>query len=572
MARVEYYKQKSTSKGRILWGLLFASILIISSILFLLYPFASPKSEKYFQGENAIVFNGKQEGNAIIEGDVVYIPFEFMKEFIDKNMIFDEKSNSMIITTKNRVIQMPSESLTFYINEKPVKLHFSPLKDEKGKLYIALDPILDYYPIQYHIFPESEGVWIQKDGEAITHGLVTDKDIHKEKLRLRTDTSLWSSYTAQTKQGEPVFIEGEKEDYYFVRKQDGTAGYMNKKFVKKGQTEKVVVKQEQEEFHLPRIDSTIQLTWEAVYHRNPDTAKIPKMPGVNVVSPTWFKLADGKGSINNLGSLEYTNWAKNNGLQVWGLFSNAFDPELTHQAFVDFETRQKMIRALLHYSKMYKLDGINIDIENVNPEDGIFITQFIREATPYFHQAGLVVSMDITFISNGNWSAFYERDKLANLVDYLIVMAYDEHWGSSPVAGSVASLPWVEENLQELLELVPNEKLILGVPLYARLWQVTDSGEVSSKALSMEKVKEWLTENKVKPVYDESSGQNYGEFYAEKEQTTYKIWLEDELSLKKRADLAKKYELAGIGSWSRYFADERAWTALNLNEKQVTQK
>ena len=125
-----------------------------------------------------------------------------------------------------------------------------------------------------------------------------------------------------------------------------------------------------------------------------------------------------------------------------------------------------MIRQLLIYSQMYQLDGINIDIENVTEADGPLVTQFVREATPYFHQAGLIVSMDITFISSGNWSAFYEREKLAETVDYLMVMAYDEHWGTSEEAGSVASFPWVETNLQKLLEVVPNEKLILGVPLY----------------------------------------------------------------------------------------------------------
>jgi spore germination protein YaaH len=253
------------------------------------------------------------------------------------------------------------------------------------------------------------------------------------------------------------------------------------------------------------------------------------------------------------------------------LFSNAFDPELTYQAFKDFETRQKMIRELLHYSQIYDLDGINLDIENVNPEHGPLVTQFVREATPYLHEAGLIVSMDITFIAGGNWSAFYEREKLARIVDYLAVMAYDEHWGSSPVAGSVASLPWVEENLKQLLDVVPHEKLILGVPLYTRLWEVKDSGEVSSTALSMDKVKEWLDKHQLTPSYDEASGQNYAELYVQEEQTTYKIWLEDELSLKKRAELADRYELAGVASWSRYFADETAWLALNLGNQQVTQ-
>ncbi|MFE8699321.1 glycosyl hydrolase family 18 protein [Cytobacillus sp. FJAT-54145] len=573
MARVEYHQKKTLSKYWIISGLLFAILLIVSSILLLLYPFASKEKETYFEGENPILFNGKQEGNAIVEGESIYVPLSFMQQYIDENIAFDEKSKSIIITTKDKVVQMPSESLTYYINEKPVQLQLTPLKDENGEFYIDLNSVLPMYPVQYQILPDTGSVWIQKDGEEVVSGKVTSEDVHEEKLRLRTDGDLKAPYTAQLTNNEQVYIESESGEYVYVRKNDGTAGYVNKDFVTKDKSETIVVKRETKEVTLPKIDGPIQLTWEAVYSKNPDTSKIPVMDGVNVVSPTWFELADGQGTISNLGSLDYSNWAKQHGYQVWGLFSNAFDPALTHEAFKDFETRQNMIRQLLHYSQMYKLDGINIDIENVNPEDGPLVTQFVREATPYFHEAGLIVSMDITFISgSGNWSVFYEREKLAKIVDYLAVMAYDEHWGSSPVAGSVASLPWVEENLQKMLEIVPKEKLILGVPLYTRLWEQKDTGEVSSKALSMDKIKQWLTENKLTPVYDATTGQNYAELYVESEKTTYKVWLEDELSLAKRADLASKYELAGVASWSRFFADETAWTALNLNKKQVTKK
>lgn len=571
MARVEYHKKKTFKKGWIFGGLFIALCLVISSILLLLYPFASKEKVPYFSGSNPILFEGKQVGNALIDGESVYVPLSFVQEKIDDGIIYDEKSHSIIITTADKVVQMPTESLTYYVNEKPVKLHFSPIKDEAGELYLALEPILAYYPIQYSILKDTNAIWIQKDGEGLTYGTIKGKDVNEEKLRLRTDATLQSSYTVQLNESDQVYIEGEKEDYYFVRNKAGVAGYIHQNLVKQGKKEEIMVKREQKQASLPKIDGPIQLTWEAVYTKNPSTDKIPHMPGVNVVSPTWFELANESGDIKNLGSLSYVNWAKGKGYQVWGLFSNAFDPDLTYKAFKDFETRQKMIHELLHYSQMYHLDGINVDIENVNPEHGPLVTQFIREATPYFHEAGLIVSMDITFIAGGNYSAFYEREKLAKIVDYLAVMAYDEHWGSSPKAGSVASLPWVENNLQKLLELVPNEKLILGVPLYTRLWEVKDSGEVSSKALSMAEVKEWLETHQLTPVYDEASGQNYAELYVAEEQATYKIWLEDELSLKKRVEIASKYELAGVGSWSRYFADETAWVALNM-KSQVTQK
>ncbi|MBN8200006.1 glycosyl hydrolase family 18 protein [Bacillus sp. NTK034] len=573
MYKIETNPQKSPAKKLILAGLLLALILITSSIFAFLYPFASKEKVSYFKEDHPILFNGKQTGNAYIEGESIYLPLTFLQEFVDEDIIFDEHSKSIIIATKNNVVQMPLESLRYYVNEKPMKLDFTAAKQLGKDRYLSIEPLLAFYPITYSILSDTGAIWVQKNGESMVSGKVKEKGIHEELLRLRTKDSLKSPYTASVSPNENVLIEQEKGDYYFIRKEDGTAGYLKKQYIKNGESKQIAISLEESVKAAPEMEGPIQLTWEAVYSKNPNTSKIPKMPGVNVISPTWFELADGKGSIKNLGSKDYSLWARKQGYQIWGLFSNAFDPVLTHEAFGSFETRQNMIRQLLHFSQLYELNGVNLDIENVNPEDGPLITQFVREAAPYFHEAGLVVSMDITFISSsGNWSAFYERDKLAVIADYLVVMAYDEHWGSSQVAGSVASLPWVEENLKHLLEFVPNEKLILGVPLYTRLWEQKSNGDVSSKALSMSKVKEWLSQNKVTPAYDPESGQNYAEHFSEKDKITYKVWLEDEISLTKRAELAKKYNLAGVASWSRYFADETAWAALSLNKKEVTKK
>ncbi|MFF2445780.1 glycosyl hydrolase family 18 protein [Neobacillus sp. NPDC058068] len=579
MARVIYHKNKKVATKWIIGGLIGACLLILSSIFLLLYPFASTDKKVYFQGENPILYSGLQKGNALIEGDTLFVPLTFMQENIDDSIIYDEKSKSVIITTKDKVVQMPTDSLTYFVNEKTVDLQLSPIITKNGEIFIALDPILPFYPIQYRKLPESKAIWIQKDGEQYENGRLIDKDVNKEKLRLRTEPTWRSPYTAEMTKSELVTIEGAKEDFYLVRKANGISGYLKKDYVSKQDTVKINISRESKTFQMPKLDGPIQLTWEAVYTKNPDTTKIANMTGVNVISPTWFSLAGSDGSIKNLASLDFSKWAQAKGYQVWGVFSNAFDPKLTHEALKDFETRQTIIRQLLHFSQMYQLQGINFDIENVNQEDGPFVTQFMREAAPYLHDAGLVVSMDITFSAgdNNNWSSFYERPKLAQIVDYLIVMAYDEHTGASSGAGSVASLPWVERNLQNLLSEVSNERLVLGVPLYARLWKeqtnADGSTEVTAKALAMDQVKTWLTEKGLKPSYDEASGQNYAEYDDQAENATYKIWLEDESSLQKRAALAVKYELAGVGTWSRFFGDQTAWTALDLKAaKALTQK
>lgn len=579
MAQIEYQKKKSLSPKWIIGGLMIAVLLIASSILFLFFPFASKEKVNYFTQQNPILFEGTQKGNALLEGDTIFLPLSFMQENIDSSIIFDEKSTSIIITTAEKVIQMPTDSLTFFVNQKPVELQASPIISKDGQIFVAIDPLLSFYPIQFKVLKDTGAIWIQKNGDQYFEGTTTVEDVHPEKLRIRTEPSIKAPYTAELSKQESLMIEAEEEDYYLVRKENGISGYISKKYITKNKEVTVILSQQTKTAALPKIDGPIQLTWEAVYTKNPDHTQIPDMLGLNVVSPTWFTLAGTDGSIKNLASQEYSKWAQSKGYQVWGLFSNSFDPVLTHEALKDFETRQKIIVQLLHFSQMYQLQGINFDIENVKQEDGHLVTQFMREATPYLHEAGLVVSMDITFYAgeNNNWSSFYERSKLAGIVDYLIIMAYDEHAGSSPVAGSVASLPWVEKNLQNLLKEVPKEKLILGVPLYTRLWKELHNADgstvVTSQSMSMSKVKEWLAEKGLQPVYDEASGQNYAEYYAEDENATYKVWIEDELSLTKRANLAASYQLAGVASWSRTFGDQTAWTAINMDpNKAVTQK
>ncbi|MDU1845711.1 MAG: glycosyl hydrolase family 18 protein [Niallia nealsonii] len=569
MTQINYSFQKKTPNKKLFIGFILAVLLVvISTILLIFYPFGNKDKINYFQGENPIFLNGEQIGNAIFDKDTVYLPLKIWQEKIDDSITYDENSNSVIVTTKDKVIQFPSDSVSYYVNDKNTELSFHPLRDEDGTIYVALDPLASFYPIEYTILDDKHVVLLEENGQERADGILTSKKVRKDFTRLRSEATLYSPYTDDLAPGEHITIEKEEEDFYFVRKENGIAGFVKKKYVEKGKSAVVQVELEQKEPKLNKINGPIQLTWEAVYSRNPDTSSIPKMNGVNVVSPTWFKLSGDDGNVSNLGSKAYVDWAHKQGYQVWGLFSNNFDPDNTHEVLKDYQKRQAIIRQLLVYSEMYNLDGINIDIENVREEDGKYVTQFVREATPYLHEAGITVSMDITFIAGGNYSAFLQRDHLAEIVDYLVVMAYDEHWATSPIAGSVASFPWVEANLETLLDIVPNDKLVLGVPLYARLWEEKESGEISSKALSMAKVEEWLEKYKVTPTYDEVSGQNYGEYFDEKTKSTYKIWLEDELSLAKRAELVEKYELAGLASWSRTFANETAWNALSLETKK----
>ena len=297
----------------------------------------------------------------------------------------------------------------------------------------------------------------------------------------------------------------------------------------------------------------INLTWHYIWKDSPDMSNVKKIEGLNVVSPTWFTLANEKGDLEDRGSQSYINWAHRNGYKVWVLVDNQFNSELTSKMLGNASARAKFISSLMSSAKKYKLDGINIDFENMYIKDKNAFTQFMKELSKQTKDNGLVLSVDVSIIAvNSNWSESFDRAALSKVVDYVALMTYDQHWGGSPVSGSVAQLSWVEQSLKRVLAEVPNEKLLLGVPFYTRLWKeeyVSGSNKptVTSKAISMEEAEKAIAENKASKIWDPASGQYYATY--KQGTATYKIWLEDEKSIKLKADLVNKYKLAGIASW-----------------------
>jgi spore germination protein YaaH len=287
--------------------------------------------------------------------------------------------------------------------------------------------------------------------------------------------------------------------------------------------------------------------------------------GLNVVSPTWFSIVDEQGEILDKGNKEYVTEYKKLGYDIWPLINNSFNPDITSKFLSSSRLRQELIEKIVKIYDYYGVDGINIDFENVYVKDKDLLTQFVRELYPVFKEKGMIVSIDVTPISSSeNWSLCYDRKRLSETVDYIMLMAYDQHWANSPVAGSVAQYTWVEDSVKAILNEVPKEKLILGIPFYTRLWAIKNidgKEEVSSKALSMEEVNRFVEENNVELIWDAESGQYYGETI--KEDVTYKIWVEDAKSLQLKSSLVNKYDLAGIASWRKGFEKDEVWPVLS---------
>ena len=270
---------------------------------------------------------------------------------------------------------------------------------------------------------------------------------------------------------------------------------------------------------------------------------------------------DSNGEIMDKGNYEYVKRYNDLGYELWPLIDNSFDPGLTHELLKSSVKREELINNILDIYLNYGFQGINIDFENIALKDKDLLTQFVRELYPLFKEYNMWVTMDVSPISTSeNWSMSFDRKRLAETTDYLILMAYDQHWAASPIAGSVAQYSWVEKSINGVLQEIPKDKLILAVPYYTRLWIIED-GKVSSQALSMDTANKFLEENEINLMWDEESKQYYGEM--ERNGKEYKIWVEDGESLKYKVSLVNKYDLAGVASWRKGFETKDIWTSID---------
>ena len=223
-------------------------------------------------------------------------------------------------------------------------------------------------------------------------------------------------------------------------------------------------------------------------------------------------------------------------------------------------SRQNLIQQLMHAALAVGMDGINIDFEYLSEEVGKHFLEFLRELSIECHKNNLVLSVDNPVPED--FTSHYDRAEQGRVVDYVIIMGYDEHYVGSEEAGSVASLPWVEQGIIDTLEEVPASRVINAIPFYTRLWK-TQGGSLSSEAIGMDQAQDVISKYEVETYWDKNAGQNYGSY--ETEEGYFQIWIEDAQSVAAKVKLVPKYGLAGVAQWKLGFENSSIWSVISEN-------
>lgn len=497
-------------------------------------------------GEIALVIGTeKLEERGLVDGDRVYLPLDVVNTYLNQRYYWDSANQQILYATPSELTSVSASS------EAGDKVW---VKDDK--VYLNLTYVQEFTDLDAYITKDPYRIAIQYKFKNVKTVTV------KKNTSIRYRGGIKSAILTSVKKGTKLRLIEEMENWDQVATDDGYIGYIDKKKVGEAEKTKFERSFNREQYSYLTMDSKVNMVWHQVTSTDANAYfadATANMTGVNVISPTWFYLTDTSGNIASIASADYVSQAHEKGLQVWGLIDNFTQEVSTTETLSSTAARQNIISQLIQAAQDVGMDGINVDFESLSEDVGTHFLEFLRELSIECHKNNLVLSVDNPVPED--FTSHYDRAEQGRVVDYVIIMGYDEHYVGSE-AGSVASLPWVEQGIQDTLKEVPAERVINAIPFYTRLWRTT-GGNVTSEAIGMDQAQQTIADNNVETYWDKNTSQNYGKY--DIDNSTYQIWLEDAQSVAEKVKLVSKYDLAGVSAWKLGFENNGIWQVISDN-------
>ena len=503
----------------------------------------------------ALIQNGELlEEQAVLIGGEPYAAYTYVESQLNSCFYWDEETKGILLTTSGGVqTLLPGDAAV----AKTPGGQPAVQQESDGKVYISLDVVKEYTDLDYAYYSDPNRVVIRNEWDGVEQATV-----QSDTAQVRQKGGIKSLILADVQKGDTLLYLENLDNWCKVMTADGYTGYIQTEDISEPEDIEARTAKKDSYERITR-DHKINLVWHqstSTESNDPMAEMTAEMTGVNVISPTWFSVTDETGTISSLASADYVKLAHDAGREVWGLidnFNEAFD-ETTDLAYAS--VRSRIIEQLLAEAASCGMDGINVDFENLKEAGIPHYLQFLRELTSAAHAQNLVVSVD-TPVPQA-YTMYYQRGEQARFVDYMIVMAYDEHFAGSEEAGSVSSLPFVQQAVEEMTRVMPADQVICGIPFYTRVWtEKFGQSAITSEVLGMDGAKNYAKENQMTETWDASLGQNVAT--VETSDARYTIWMEDEQSMEEKLKVIQSADLAGVAEWKLGFECADVWSLIS---------
>ena len=503
----------------------------------------------------ALIQNGELlEEQAVLIGGEPYAAYTYVESQLNSCFYWDEETKGILLTTSGGVqTLLPGDAAV----AKTPGGQPAVQQESDGTVYISLDVVKEYTDLDYAYYSDPNRVVIRNEWVGVEQATV-----QSDTAQVRQKGGIKSLILADVQKGDTLLYLENLDNWCKVMTADGYTGYIQTEDISEPEAIEARTAKKDSYERITR-DHKINLVWHQSTSTESNDAMAEmtaEMTGVNVISPTWFSVTDETGTISSLASADYVKLAHDAGREVWGLidnFNEAFD-ETTDLAYAS--VRSRIIEQLLAEAASCGMDGINVDFENLKEAGIPHYLQFLRELTSAAHAQNLVVSVD-TPVPQA-YTMYYQRGEQARFVDYMIVMAYDEHFAGSEEAGSVSSLPFVQQAVEEMTRVMPADQVICGIPFYTRVWtEKFGQSAITSEVLGMDGAKNYAKENQMTETWDASLGQNVAT--VETSDARYTIWMEDEQSMEEKLKVIQSADLAGVAEWKLGFECADVWSLIS---------
>lgn len=503
----------------------------------------------------ALIQNGELlEEQAVLIGGEPYAAYTYVESQLNSCFYWDEETKGILLTTSGGVqTLLPGDAAV----AKTPGGQPAVQQESDGTVYISLDVVKEYTDLDYAYYSDPNRVVIRNEWDGVEQATV-----QSDTAQVRQKGGIKSLILADVQKGDTLLYLENLDNWCKVMTADGYTGYIQTEDISEPEAIEARTAKKDSYERITR-DHKINLVWHQSTSTESNDAMAEmtaEMTGVNVISPTWFSVTDETGTISSLASADYVKLAHDAGREVWGLidnFNEAFD-ETTDLAYAS--VRSRIIEQLLAEAASCGMDGINVDFENLKEAGIPHYLQFLRELTSAAHAQNLVVSVD-TPVPQA-YTMYYQRGEQARFVDYMIVMAYDEHFAGSEEAGSVSSLPFVQQAVEEMTRVMPADQVICGIPFYTRVWtEKFGQSAITSEVLGMDGTKNYAKENQMTETWDASLGQNVAT--VETSDARYTIWMEDEQSMEEKLKVIQSADLAGVAEWKLGFERADVWSLIS---------
>ena len=538
-------------------------------------------------GEAAIVSTeGLSDKKALISKGTTYIDYDTVHNYINDKFYLDTTENILTVTTPTEKVQTdittadasvimissgdevdsgdtagesPEGAADNSGQEAADNVTGESTQDaETGKLvYISLDYIRQYSDIEVNELSDPARLVIRDRWD------LENATVNKD-APIRFEESKKSVIIKDAAAGDTLTVISRGTDFARVMTSDGFVGYISNDVLTI--SDPASHESSLGEYTSLSFDGKINMVFHQTDSQDANSylaKSLEGVSGVNVIAPTWFFIDDTSGNLTDLTSSDYVNTAHAAGLKVFAVL-NDFDGGIssrdeTGAVLSSTSARNKIISFVISSVQNAGADGVNVDIENVNENSSEAFNEFLRELSVECRNAGLYLSVD-TYVPQP-YNTFYDREAFAEVCDYVVTMAYDEHTSGSEEAGSVSSISWVQQALSDAGTVVPAEKTVIAIPFYTRVWTTDKSGGITSSAMGMSEAENYVSEHSMLRSWDDKLKQNYAVLESSGEKT--EIWLEDGESISAKMEEIISANAAGVAEWKLGLQSSDIWQVIS---------